>query len=133
MPLLRLAYPTLFLIALIAVFVTWSEVGGPSHLELLPWYVKLLLGFAAAIAVVRASAAAVAGERAWNSRSLRWLGLLLVLAIACGLSSYYAHMYLEDTGDESDEQQDTTVSLMWNRLEPGRAGGFAYQASDARP
>ena len=30
MPILRLAYATQFLIALIAVFVLWSEVGGQS-------------------------------------------------------------------------------------------------------
>jgi len=33
MPLLRLAYATQFLIALIAVFVLWSQVGGQSHLD----------------------------------------------------------------------------------------------------
>src|SRR5437016_3022280 len=102
MPLLRLAYSTLFLIALIAVFITWGEVGGTSHLELLPWYVKLGLGLAVALAIVRATASAVAGERGWNGQSVRWLGMLVALAIACGLSSYYAHMYLEESGDETE-------------------------------
>ena len=112
MPLLRLAYSALYLIALIAVYVLWSQVGGQSHLEALPWHVKLGLGAATAFTVVRATAGAVAGERAWNSRSLRWLGLTLVLLIACGLASYYSHLYLEDTGDETDEQPDTTVSRL---------------------
>ena len=102
----------LYLIALIAVYVLWSQVGGQSHLEALPWHVKLGLGAATAFTVVRATAGAVAGERAWNSRSLRWLGLTLVLLIACGLASYYSHLYLEDTGDETDEQPDTTVSRL---------------------
>ena len=110
MPLLRLAYSALYLVALIAVYVLWSQVGGQSHLDLLPWHVKLGLGALAALAVVRATAAAVAGERGWNAQSLRWLGLALALLIGCGLASYYSHVYLEDSGDESDGQADTTVS-----------------------
>jgi len=114
MPVLRLAYSALYLIALIAVYVLWSQVGGQSHLEALPWHIKLGLGAATAFTVVRATAGAVAGEHAWNSRSLRWLGLMLVLLIACGLASYYSHLYLEDTGDETDEQPDTTVSRLYD-------------------
>jgi len=44
MPVLRLAYATQFVIALIAVFVLWSEVGGQVHLDLMPWYFKLAFG-----------------------------------------------------------------------------------------
>ena|SRR5436190_18511286 len=111
MPLLRLAYSALFLIALIAVFVVWSQVGGQGHVDLLPWYVKLALGVATALSVVRATASAVAGERAWNGHTLRWFGLTLALGIVCGLATYYAHMYMEET-DESDQGTDTTVSAL---------------------
>ena len=104
MPLLRLAYTTQFLIALIAVFVLWSQVGGQSHLDLLPWHVKLALGAGAAFCAVKATAAAVGGEAPWNGRTLKWLGLALVLLAACGFASYYAHVYLED--DEGDQGQD---------------------------
>ena len=45
---LRLAYATQFLIAVIAIYVLWSQVGGQSHLDLMPWYVKLGLGAGAA-------------------------------------------------------------------------------------
>ncbi|HXK04699.1 MAG TPA: hypothetical protein VMS37_20015 [Verrucomicrobiae bacterium] len=120
MPLLRLAYSALFLVALIAVYVAWSQVGGQSHLDLLPWWLKLGLGMGIAFAIVRATIAAVAGERGWNGHSLRWLGLMLVMAVICGLASYYAHMYLEDQGDESDEEADATVS----RLVVPRAPAF---------
>ena len=41
--------------------------------------------------------------------SVRWIGIALAVLFLCGLASYYAHMYLEDT-DERDEPQDTTVS-----------------------
>ena len=34
MPLLRLAYSALFLIAWIAVYVAWSQIGGQAHLDL---------------------------------------------------------------------------------------------------
>src|SRR5450755_4744874 len=109
MPILRLAYSTQFLIALIAVFVLWSQVGGQSHLDLLPWSVKLALGLAAAYGVVRATAASVSSDRAWNGQTVRWLGLTLAVLAACGYASYYAHLNLEET-DEEDQQADTTVS-----------------------
>ena len=112
MPLLRLAYSALYLVALIAVYVAWGQVGGPSHLELLPWYIKLVLGTAMAFAIVRATSAAVAGERGWNGHSLRWLGLTLALGVVCGFASYYAHVYLEDEGDETDEPSEASVSRL---------------------
>ena len=109
MPLLRLAYATQFLIALIAVFVLWSQVGGQSHLDLMAWEWKLLLGGGAAFSVVKATAAAVAGERAWNGKTLRWLGILLVLLVGCGLASYYVHLYVEP---EEDDQQDSSAVFL---------------------
>jgi len=75
---LRLAYATQFLIAVIAIYVLWSQVGGQSHLDLMPWYVKLGLGAGAALAVVKATDAAVSQEHAWNGRTLKWFGILLV-------------------------------------------------------
>ena len=108
MPILRLAYSTQFLIALIAIFVIWSQVGGQNHLDLLPWTVKLVLGVTAAYGVVRATIASVSGDRAWNGQMIRWLGLTLALLAACGYASYYAHTNLED--DDTEPQQDTTIS-----------------------
>jgi hypothetical protein len=111
MPILRLAYATQFLIALIAVYVLWSQVGGQAHLDLLPWTVKLGLGLAAAYCMVRATAASVGGDRAWTPQTLRWLTLTLAVLGACGFATYYAHLNLEDN-DESDQQQDTTISRL---------------------
>jgi hypothetical protein len=108
MPILRLAYATQFLIALIAIFVLWSQVGGQGHLDLVPWHLKLLLGGGAAFCVVKATAGAVAGERAWNGKTLRWFGILLALLVGCGLASYYVHLY--DESDE-DDQQDNSAML----------------------
>jgi hypothetical protein len=105
MPILRLAYTTLFLIALLAVFELWSQVGGQSHLDLMPWYFKLVLGGSAAFATVKATAAAVNGDKVWNVRTLKWAGVLLAVLVGCGLSSYYYHLY-----EEQQEDQDDTVS-----------------------
>jgi hypothetical protein len=128
MPLLRLAYSTQFLIAVMAVFVIWSQVGGQSHLDLVPWPVKFGLGMAAAYGVVRTTAASVSGERAWNGQAVRWLGLTLALLAACGYASYYAHVNFEDT-DEEDPQQDTTVS----RLHAGMSVAPSLFAQLTRP
>jgi len=97
---LRLAYATQFLIAAIAVYELWSQIGGQSHLDVMPWYVKLGLGAGAALAVVKATHAAVSYEHAWNGGTLKWFGILLVFLLGCGLASYYCHLYLEDNGDE---------------------------------
>jgi hypothetical protein len=101
MHLLRLAYSTLFLIALMAIFLTWSAVGGQGHLDLIPWYFKLVLGVGAAFAAVKATAAAVSRENAWNAATVKWFGILLALLVACGLATYYVHVY-----GESDEETD---------------------------
>jgi len=99
----------LFLIALLAVFQLWSQVGGQGHLDLVPWYLKLVLGGGAAFTTVKATAAAVAHERIWNGRTLRWAGILLALLIGCGLASYYEHLYGE--GDEEQEQAVSSAVL----------------------
>lgn len=112
MPLLRLAYSALFLIALIAVFVLWSEVGGQGHLDLMPWYLKLALGGGAAFACVKATAAAVNGKQAWNGRSLRWCGIVLVLLLCCGLASYYYHLYGESDDEDSPDDEDAPAAVV---------------------
>jgi hypothetical protein len=112
MPILRLAYTTQFLIALIAIFVLWSEVGGQSHLDLLPWHIKLVLGGGAAFCTVKATASAVDSKACWNGKTLRWLGLALMLLIGCGLASYYAHVYLEEDDPEQD-QDNSAISMLF--------------------
>jgi hypothetical protein len=109
MHILRLAYVSLFLLALLAVFTLWGQVGGQSHLDLVPWSVKLGLGVGAAYGAVRATAAAVGAEHGWNGQSVKWLGFTLAALIMCGLASLYAHNNLEDSSDDGS-QTDTTVS-----------------------
>jgi hypothetical protein len=107
MPILRLAYTTQFLIALIAVFFLWSEVGGKGHLDLMPWYLKLGLGTGVAYAAVKATAAAVAHEPAWNIKTLKWFGAMLAMLVACGVVTYYYHLY----GEEDDQQDGQGTSI----------------------
>lgn len=110
MQILRLAYVTLFLIAVIAIYVLWSEAGGQGHLDLMPWYLKLGLGAGAAYAVVRATMAAVAGQDGWNAGSLKWFGILLALLVGCGLATYYFHVYAEGD-DEPDDSQTSQLAV----------------------
>jgi hypothetical protein len=110
MSLLRLAYATQYLIALIVMLLLWSQVGGPDHLDLTPWYFKLILTAGAAFAIVKATAAAVSRESAWNSGTLKWLSLLLVILIACGLVTLWVHRNLED--DQSGQEDTSTASLL---------------------
>jgi thiol:disulfide interchange protein len=111
MHIFRLAYTAQFLLALIAIFLLWSEVGGQSHLDLMPWYIKLGLGAGAAFTAVKATAAAVAGESAWNIKTLRWLGLTLLLLVGCALASYYVHVN-EENDDDQDDQTNSAVSRL---------------------
>lgn len=107
---IRLAYVAQFLMALVTVFVLWSEVGGQSHLDLMPWYLKLGLGVSAAFAAVRATIASASNEQAWNGSTLKWVGILLALLTGCGLASYYYHIYGESDEEEQDEGQASLIA-----------------------
>jgi preprotein translocase subunit SecG len=130
MPILRLAYTTLFLIALLAVFELWSQVGGQTHLDLMPWYIKLVLGTGAAFATVKAAAAAVSGEKAWNRRTLRWTAILIVLLVFCGLASYYVHLYGEQDNDDDQDQPQQSVSQIY-QLRPVSASLLSTAVQNA--
>jgi hypothetical protein len=121
MPLLRLAYATQFLIALLAMLALWSQVGGSDHFDLTPWYFKLVLTAGAAFAIVKATAAAVARESAWNSGTLKWCGVLLAILIACGMVTLWVHRNLED--DQGDQQDTSTASI--HSLAMPRAAGLS--------
>lgn len=110
MPLLRLAYTTQFLIASIAVFFVWEEVGGPYHLELMPWWMKLALGTGMAFSMVRATAAAVSHEEAWNKSTVKWCAAVLLLAAGCAIANYYCNLYGEEE-DQQDEQKTSIAAL----------------------
>ena len=110
MPILRLAYTTQFLVALIAIFLVWSEVGGQGHLDLMPWYLKLAFGAAGAFGIVKATMAAVSRESTWNGGTLKWFGITLAVLLLAGLTTYYYHLYGES--DQTDEEDSGAISLL---------------------
>lgn len=110
--LLRLAYVFEFFVALIAILLGWSEVGGQSHLDLMPWYDILVLSVSLALVVVFGTMAAVRHEKAWNSKTISCLlaGLLIVGGMAA--VTYYYHMH-ED--DDDDDGEGGSHALLYHR------------------
>ena len=99
--LLRLAYAFEFLIALVAIFTAWSEIGGQAALDLMHWTWKFGLGFSLAGAGVAYTAAVVSTDTLWSTRSTRWLTAIIVVLLAMGAITYYYTLQV-DSG-ESDE------------------------------
>jgi len=122
--LFRLLLALEFLLALVAVFTLWSQVGGQYHLDLMAWYWKLIFGPALAFIVVRATMAAMSGQRAWNLKTLAWLILALALIAMMAAVTYYYHLY--EPADEDDMETQTSLS----RILP--AGGNRLTGDGAR-
>ena len=120
----RLAYVAEFLLAVLAVFELWSQVGGQNHLDLMPWYTKLGLGLGLALTTVAGTAAAVGHPDAWNAKTIACLILGLLLAVGMAAATYYYHLHESD--DESDGPSDPGVALMApaTAASPMFSGGF---------
>ena len=107
--LLRFAYVFEFLLALIAFFTAWPEVGGQAALDVMFWGWKLAFGLALPAAIVVYTKVIVSRDSLWTMRSASWLATIGFLLIAIGFVTYYYTQEAEDVGD-SDEPG--TVS-MW--------------------
>ncbi len=99
--LLRLVYACEFLLALVAIFTAWSEIGGQAALDLMYWAWKLGLSFALAGTFVAYTAALFTEESLWSLRSARWFTAMLALIFAMGAVTYFYALQV-DAGD-SDE------------------------------
>ncbi len=110
----RLLYIIEFFLALLAILALWSQVGGQTHLDLMPWHLKLALSLAMAAASVKATVAAVTSHRAWNRRTLLWLAVVVLLGIVMGMITYYYH--LNEPRDEDDMPQ--VALLMRDFIQP---------------
>lgn len=99
--LLRLIYAFEFLIALVAIFTAWSEIGGQAALDLMHWGWKFGLSLALAGALVAYTAAVVSQESLWTLRSVRWLSAVVVVIVAMGVITYF--YVLQEGPGESDE------------------------------
>lgn len=106
--LLRLAFVFEFLVALVAIFTAWSEVGGQSALDLMNWYWKLSLSALLAAAIVGYSSAIALEEQLWTLRSARWLTGVVVLLLAMGAITYYFELQVDN--GETDESRTMSDS-----------------------
>ena len=93
------------------MFFVWSQAGGQTHLDLIPWYWQLGLVALLAFTVVRATAAAYAGEKGWNAATVRWMVLAAFVAVAMGSLTYYHHL-----NEPSEEEQEGGVTIEKTRL-----------------
>src|SRR3982074_2880728 len=100
---LRLAYAFEFLLALIAALMLWSQVGGQGHMDLLPWYVKLVCIVVIGWATVRFTAAMVEGQRALHRRGQAWLAGVILLALVLGGLPYYHYPHEVTEEQETDD------------------------------
>jgi glucan phosphoethanolaminetransferase (alkaline phosphatase superfamily) len=107
--LLRLVYAFEFLIAMVAIFTTWSEIGGQAALDLMHPVLKLALSFGLASAVVAYTAALVSEDSLWTLRSARWLTAIILVILAIAAVTYY-YILQEDTG-ESDQMGTISMCL----------------------
>ena len=105
--LLRLIYAFEFLIALVAIFTAWSEIGGQAALDLMHWGWKLGLSIGLASATVAYTAAVVSEESVWTLRSARWLTAIVLLILGIGVVTYF-YALQEDSGETEDSG---TISL----------------------
>src|SRR5260370_7124440 len=98
---LRIAYAIQFVVTLMSIFEVGAKVGGQGHLDLLPWYCKLLLASFLSLATVKATAAAVNRDKFWNRWTSTWLALALALIVTMGVLTYYEHLH--HPADDTDE------------------------------
>ena len=108
--LFRFAYVCEFLLALVAIFTAWSEIGGQAALDLMHWGWKMGFGFALAACVVGFTTTIVNSEKIRGARVGGWLAVIVLLTIGMGVVTYY--YTLEEQSGESDEPSGT-VSISY--------------------
>jgi hypothetical protein len=103
----RLAYAIEFLVAVLATFTAWSEIGGQDALDAMHWGWKLGFGLALSAAVVGYTAAITTSEGLWTMRSARWLTLILVLLAGMGVVTYF---YVLQVASSTETDEPGTIS-----------------------
>jgi hypothetical protein len=114
---LRIIFLSEFLLAVIAVFTAWSEIGGQAALDIMPWGWKFGLGVGLSIAFVAYTAALLTGDSIWNTRSAKWLALMIVLLLGMGVVTYYYVLQVENS-DSGQDQENSAVSLRSHVVKP---------------
>jgi hypothetical protein len=107
---LRLAYALEFLIALIAIISLWSEIGGEGHLDLMPWYTKLVCIVGLAWCCVRFTASIVETQKVWTRRTISWFASIILLCALMGGITYYYHLH-EEPDEGNDDKTAGAVNI----------------------
>ena len=109
--LLRLAYAFEFLVALVAIFTAWSEIGGQAALDLMHPMWKMGFSLALAGSMVAYTVALVSEESPWTMRSARWLTASVVVVAAMVVVTYF-YALQEDNSNGSDENGNVSASYL---------------------
>jgi hypothetical protein len=107
---LRMAYSIEYLLAVLVIFTFWSEVGGQGHLDMMPWYTKMISVLASAWCCVRLTAGLVEERTAWNRRTVAWLAGLILVTFTMAAITYYYHLHEETDQPDSDENTASVMS-----------------------
>jgi hypothetical protein len=111
--LLRLAYAVEFLIAQVAMFTAWSEIGGQSALDLMHWAWKLGFGLLLPAAIVAYTSAVVSQDSLWTMSSTRWLSLMVLLVLGMAVVTYFYSLQVDaGQSDETGTVSDIRPSSM---------------------
>jgi len=113
---LRLAYSAIFLLAILSIFTFWSEVGGQGHLDLMPWYTKMICVLVSSWCCVRLTAGMVEERRVWNRRTVAWLAGLLLISFTMAAITYFYHLHEENDQPDSDENTATAMTTKSPRM-----------------
>src|ERR1019366_771227 len=72
-------------------------------------------------------------KQAWNRRTRKWCGVLLAVLVACGLATYYCHVYLETDEDGQDGGDNSALlrSLYQDRAISSPALGSVWREGEA--
>lgn len=105
---LRIVFLSEFLVAVIAIFTAWSEIGGQAVLDAMPWGWKGGLGLGLAAVCVAYSVALTSADSVWNLRTAKWLALILVFLGAMGVVTFY---YALQVQNEPPDEQDTSATF----------------------
>lgn len=105
--LFRVAYAIEFLVAIVAIFTAWSEIGGQASLDLMHWGFKFVLALLLALSIVAFTAATATGDSWWTMRTARWLTAIVVLVALMAVVTFFYAQQIE-TGD-SDETTTTAM------------------------
>lgn len=107
---LRIVFLSEFLVAVIAIFTAWSEIGGQATLDIMPWGWKFGLGLGLAVGFVGYTMALHAADAVWNLRTARWLTVIVLVLLTMGIVTYF-YVLQADSSQPGDDQDNSAASM----------------------